>query len=222
MRYRYLIQKVTEHKCKKIMEVGTHQAYHAIQMVQYSSKIDGRTDNIDYYGFDLFESYEKDESSGNVKIPFDIEKVRELMHSSGQYLNGPHKVKNGYNNTGLTLDKNNIHLYKGDTRKTIPNFVSSNPDLKMDLIYIDGGHSIENIQTDWDNVQPLIDEHTVIIFDDYNKPQLGWGCNTTVDGLSLEDWNVEVLSNCDSWNDGRTTCFVLVEKKEKLWWEDKK
>ena len=205
MRYRYLVKKVTEHKCKKIMEIGTHQGYHSVQMIQYSALLDNRTDNIDYYGFDFFKPYEIDVNSGDVKIPFDIEKVRSILKSGGQYANrGAYAYKN------LILDEKNIHLYKGDTRQTIPEFVSSNPDLKMDLIFIDGGHSIENIQTDWNNIQPLIDESTVIIFDDYNKPELDWGCNTIVNNLNLNDWNVEVLPECD-WE---RTYFVLVEKKK--------
>jgi hypothetical protein len=53
----------------------------------------------------------------------------------------------------------------------------------MDLIFIDGGHRLETVWSDWLGVQPLLDENTLVRFDDYwNREQAG--CKTLVDGTS--------------------------------------
>ena len=84
--------------------------------------------------------------------------------------------------------------------------------MKMDMIFIDGGHGWENIQTDWDNVQPLIHEKTVIVFDDYWLPELNWGSNRIVDNLDMEKWDVEVMPLSDSCDWEGRPCKLHVVK----------
>ena len=60
-----------------------------------------------------------------------------------------------------------VELVKGWTHETLPEYAHAHPDYKADLIFIDGGHSIETIQSDWDNVQSFISKDSVVIFDDY-------------------------------------------------------
>jgi hypothetical protein len=42
---------------------------------------------------------------------------------------------------------------------------------KMDLVFIDGGHSTETVATDWENVKDLLHEKSIVFFDDYPN----WG-----------------------------------------------
>ena len=172
MRYAYLSQIIKENKSKKILEVGTYTGYHSLEMINASISVGNDKNDIHYYGFDLFESYTPDESVGDTKVPPSLEEVKSKLEVSDV----------------------NIHLYKGDTRETIPEFTKSHSDLKMDFIYIDGGHSFENIETDWNNVQPLINARTTIIFDDYNEytnaTPATWGCNRVINNLDESSWNV--------------------------------
>ena len=59
-----------------------------------------------------------------------------------------------------------IHLFKGDSKKILPNWIRRLP--KMDFVYIDGGHDYETVSPDWKNVQRLRHPRTIVVFDDFN------------------------------------------------------
>jgi predicted O-methyltransferase YrrM len=72
----------------------------------------------------------------------------------------------------------------------------------MDFIFIDGGHSFETIQSDWDNVKHRMHDETVVVFDDYwTGPALTdpvysqGGCQRLID--SLTGYQVEILEPTD-------------------------
>ena len=77
----------------------------------------------------------------------------------------------------------NVKLFKGFTYKTLPTF-----NKKIDLIFIDGGHSIKTIANDWYYVKKMMHKNTNVIFDDYyssNKRIIKkFGCNNIVNQLS--------------------------------------
>lgn len=66
------------------------------------------------------------------------------------------------------LSKNfrNIHYIKGDSEKTLPNFVCSS---KFDVIHVDGNHSVEKARKDLVNCRRFSHKDTIIIFDDCNR-----------------------------------------------------
>jgi predicted O-methyltransferase YrrM len=57
-------------------------------------------------------------------------------------------------------------LICGDSRKTVPEFKASNPDLRFDLVFIDGGHDYEVPKADLLNMRELASEGTAVILDD--------------------------------------------------------
>ena len=173
-RYDYLPQFTGQYKCQNIMEIGVWSGQTGRNMV-VSAQNSGVI-GVSYHGFDLFEEFIVDEENGDTKVPPPFEEVRDRLNVAGVFSN----------------------LYKGDSKVTVPKFIEENPNLKMDLIFIDGGHSLENIKTDWNNVQPLIYEKTVIVFDDYWLPELSWGSNQIVNNLDNKKWDVEVLPNYDN------------------------
>ena len=59
---------------------------------------------------------------------------------------------------------------------------------KMDLVFIDGGHSQETVASDWMNVQDLL-HATSVVFDDY--PNFGIGL--VVDAIDREHWDVRIM-----------------------------
>ncbi len=175
VRYQYLPELVIEHRCKKIMEVGVWNGGTANHMISAAVSFDDRADNVYYYGFDLFDEFVVNEETGDVKIPPPIDDVWNMVNVPGTIAD----------------------LIKGDSRETVPNFVENYTD-KMDMIFIDGGHGEDVIEADWNNVQPLIDKNTVIVFDDYWLPEHGWGCNKAVSELNRDVWDVEVMPKTDS------------------------
>ena len=87
------------------------------------------------------------------------------------------------------------HLLKmGNTKKTLPKF---QPDRPIDFVFIDGGHSVETIQSDWDNIKKLMHKDTVVIFDDYYEDTAETGCQTTISSLGNK-YFVEKISAPDS------------------------
>lgn len=57
-------------------------------------------------------------------------------------------------------------LIIGDSTQTIPLYIKDHPEKKFDLIYIDGGHSVEVAYADLMNCKKLAHEKTIVIMDD--------------------------------------------------------
>ena len=101
-----------------------------------------------------------------------------------------------------------ITLFKGDSAVTIPGAYKDLNYQKYDLIFIDGGHREDTLRLDWENVQELIHDETVIVFDDYyyDRPDelKGYGCNNVVESLG-EGWEVNhlnpITSHENPWGD---------------------
>ena len=104
------------------------------------------TKSLSYYGFDLFEKIQMS------KINLELSK-QPLSRTQLQK-----KLLNKFKDV-------KINLIQGDTKKTLKNF--SKKKKKIDFVFIDGGHSIQTIQSDWNNVKNFISEKSVVIFDDY-------------------------------------------------------
>ena len=114
-----------------------------------------------YYGFDLFElaTAQTDKHEMNVKAHNVCRDVQKML--------GPRAT-----------------LFRGNTNDTLPLFNE-----KIDFAWIDGGHSIATIASDWANVQRLLLPDAEVYFDDYFTGPIDtkkWGCNQCVEQLKYE------------------------------------
>lgn len=141
-RYKYLFKLILNQKPKTILEIGVYKGKRSIEMVDLAQCLNKQ---IIFYGFDLFEEITKR------KIKDELSKN---PLSKDQILN---KLK-------YLFPKAKINLIKGNTIKTLKNF---NIKKKIDFIFIDGGHSINTIKNDWQNVKKLIHKNSLVVFDDY-------------------------------------------------------
>jgi FkbM family methyltransferase len=182
------------HPCRYIMDIGTHDGKNAIQMIKAAaSKVPEA--EISYYGFDLFEDitpavWNHEFSPSNV---YDVSMVQSIIE------------------TGTSAK---VKLFKGDTKKTLP-IMDQLP--SMDLIYIDGGHSMETIRNDWYYASKLMKPSTVVIFDDY-YPELPFlGCKFLLDEIDKMKYDTEILPFFDDypkeWGRLRTQ-LLAVQLKE--------
>ena len=69
-------------------------------------------------------------------------------------------------------------LITGDSRETVPAFARSNPDLRFDLIFIDGGHEYEAARADIVNMRTLSSRNTAVVMDDL-VPWQSYGAGPT-------------------------------------------
>lgn len=65
-------------------------------------------------------------------------------------------------------------LINGDSTKTVPEYHSEHPDLKFDLVFIDGGHDYDVAKSDVANMRLFCGENTAVVMDDLT-PWLSWG-----------------------------------------------
>jgi predicted O-methyltransferase YrrM len=122
-----------------------------------------------YYGFDLFEdaTAETDRDEKNVKPHYYMDRVEDKL-------------------TGF-----DVRLYRGNTRDTLATFNE-----QVDFVWIDGGHSVETIRSDWENIKRCLAPGAWVFFDDYYSGPIDttrYGCNEVVkdlthDVLPMADW----------------------------------
>ena len=196
MRYDYLFEYVQKYKAKTIMEIGTWNGVNSTQMIQTAQNIHN-SEEVVYYGFDLWDDMDEDTFKHEVsKWPPSYRKVEEKLNSTGAA----------------------IHLYKGNTLQTLPAFINNNSDINIDLIFMDGGHSFDTIQSDWDSIRKIMKEHTVLLMDDYlvypDDTEPSWGCNRTVKSIDRSIWNVNILPRDDFIN-GKSFHIVEVTKRKR-------
>lgn len=187
LRYTNLFVEIEKCKPEVILEVGTWNGEHASQMIHEALKHQGR---VHYIGFDLFEEISKEwiacENSKKEKANF-LDVLGKLEKINGA----------------------NIRLVVGNTRETIRHI----PGQPVDFIFIDGGHSLETIESDWRNLQKFITIKTVIILDDYYPNDNSKGCRKLVHGLSLDKWNIEWLEPVDEFENNFKVQMIKVMMK---------
>jgi hypothetical protein len=176
-RYVNLFRTIYERDVRSIVEIGTWNGVHAEQMIRTAS---ARADigSIRYRGFDLFEDLTEEQFKQEFsKRPPSYQQVVERLQATGA----------------------DVALIRGNTRDTLPR--SGDILRAADLVFIDGGHSIETITADWNAVRAAMGPRTTVIFDDYYAdpaPELnGLGCQSVIDALDRKTYEVEVLEPTD-------------------------
>ena len=167
-RYDQLYKELVNMKARRFLEIGVNDGTNAVRLAKALQAVGV---DAEYFGLDLFE-YQKNESflrEFSLRVP--------SMETVESYLKR-HGIKKPT-------------LIAGDSTKVLPEVVPTFP--KMDGIFIDGGHSYETVLSDWNNVQPLIDKHTVVFFDDYPN----WGIKPVVDQIDRSKWDVQILPTSD-------------------------
>ncbi len=174
--YAPLFKYLQTHQCRNIMETGTYDGQNAEVMIQ-SAAVRVPEQEIHYYGFDLFdqmtpELIEKEFSFP--KPPPPLDEVQAVLNAN---------------------TRASVTLFQGNTRETLRK--AHLP--KMDLIYIDCGHSIETIRKEWLYASRLMSEKTVVFFDDF-FPELPFvGCKFLSVELDKERYDVQVLPEFDDY-----------------------
>lgn len=183
-RYRRLLAAAEALNPRIIIEIGVYTGLRGIEMIEAASQGRGGA-GIAYHGFDLFDLMDDGILAQELsKRPDPMPEVRARLEATGA----------------------EVSLHKGWSHDTLPAFAAANPDLRADLIFIDGGHAIETIHKDWDNVAQLLAPGGAALFDDYyvDCPHLTdrFGCNTLMESLDPAVWSWTLHPEVDRFTHG--------------------
>ncbi len=161
---------------RRILEIGIWTGDRALTMLRVAKWRSSATD-IHYYGCDLFEQMTSAKfSDEKSKWPLPQDEVMARLKPTQAH----------------------IHILAGDTMNTLPKLVRE--EAPMDFIFIDGGHSLETIASDWLWVSRLMHKGTVVVFDDYWIGRTDAGCKVTVDNIDRTKYHVSLLPIVDSFS----------------------
>jgi hypothetical protein len=204
-RVEQLYQAILENRCRSLIEIGVHRGNRARRFLRTAAK---KRKSVVYHGFDLFglftEEVRRRESSPTPLTRAAVEAhleelVQELAAREGD-------------------DRREIRytLHEGFTHDTLPAFLRAEPDFRADFIFIDGGHSIETIASDWSYCSRMVRPGGLIFLDDYYESEehtRRYGCNQLVASLQGDPgWEVTVLPIADPSPRGITNRIVRVER----------
>jgi predicted O-methyltransferase YrrM len=183
-RYGQLLQCLLALRPRCILEIGVFNGRNAVDMIRAGGRTAHQAAQLRYIGFDLFEDmtlevHEKEFS----KYPLSRKKISDILSQYNQ----------------------NHELIQGYTQDTLLEFHQSPYSRSVDFVFIDGGHSEETIESDWNNVAELMSSRTVVIFDDFYLDKAreldGLGCNSLVERLTQDRrYLVEMMPVSDSFD----------------------
>jgi hypothetical protein len=168
-RYDHLLEVFRRRNPASMIEIGVWRGDRTMQFLAQDTTLRR------YVGFDLFEGMTdgvyQAESMGNC-----------LPHSEAwvkQRIDPAAKAR------GCS-----VQLVAGSTTATLTEFAERHTG-EFDFIYIDGGHSLETIASDWAASRRLLSREGIAVFDDYYLNDTSRGAKPLIDGL-LADPDYEV------------------------------
>ncbi len=161
-RYEFLMLLVEYLQPVSFLEVGTWKG-------ERSSWIARKLPGLErFVGFDFFESGTEQE------------------HIAEKTINCQHAAKQAVRDLIMSRSANkdlNLELVEGNTQVTLPAFLEAGNAKAFDFVFMDGGHSLETIASDWKYCSQLVKDDGVVVLDDYHFHHFDFGCRPLVDSL---------------------------------------
>jgi hypothetical protein len=86
-----------------------------------------------------------------------------------------------------------IKLCYGDSYFNLPIYIKENPNIKFDLIHIDGSHEPEIVNSDFESAKKLSTKDSVIVFDDFNAKPINRLITSKIEASEIEPVNYKAL-----------------------------
>jgi predicted O-methyltransferase YrrM len=179
---------------KNYLEIGVHNGGSMSLLLTNKN-----SENI--YGIDLFEDiYDINKHLNSEKFNTYQYFKRDNL-SMIRTLNNIEKIKNIYNNNS------NIELIKGNSYydETEENFKNTLNNKELDLLFIDGDHTIDGVNNDYERYQKYVKKGGYIIFDDYHHPIIKEYC----DKLIQENSSIKLITKFKSFNSDAIDLLVI-------------
>ena len=156
------------------LEVGTFNGVRAANLLDYFLSY-GANRTASYIGFDLFEDMTPDMSKAEFSkstLPLSTDEVQRVFANTlGKKYGGRFK---------------GAQLFKGNTQETLKAWKENSASIKPNFIFIDGGHSLETIASDFKNLEHLIATENTFLMDDYYVNRTDFGCRPLVEQINRE------------------------------------
>ncbi len=111
-------------------------------------------------------------------------------------------------------------LLIGDSTLVVPQFSKDNPQVKFDIIFIDGGHEYETAMADLLNCKALAHENTIVIMDDVseltNDKDTSWAIGPTRVWKELVQQRVIQEMGHETYNWGRGMSWGVYHSPTKI------
>lgn len=176
-REEHLLDLIDLHRPSSLTEIGIAHGHGAVRMIQRAAQYHTA---ITYHGFDLFAEGLTDEIRNR---EFQVgQKTMAFAEAQAKFA----ALADELRKRGVDLT---IHLYPGPTSKTLLDSAAASA-LAADLVYLDGGHSVGTIRSDYQAL--LKGGAKVICLDDFihhRDPAFlaHYGCNAVVQELTPYD-----------------------------------
>ncbi len=187
-RYEHLLNVLKEVQPERVIEIGVWRGDRAEKFLEQVPSI------RKYVGFDLFEEmtdekFEQEKMGNCVFEQMDavLKRLERFKHVT-------------------------VEMIKGDTTISLPAYVAKKE--QFDLIFIDGGHSVETIHNDWFYAEQMLAPDGVVVFDDYYLNDDTRGARALVDYL-MKNKSLEVrfLPVIESIVEGLQITMAVVKKR---------
>ena len=180
-----LLEQIEKYKPKNFLEVGVFQGVTSRNICEKLNLINNG--NFLFYGIDIFE--DTNNSIDNKEMTIKHNKLSNpLKHLIFNIIlkKDLFSIESVYE--FLNKFKDNIHLYKGFSDTQLPKVDLS----KIDMIFLDGGHSYETVSSDLSLILKEIKKGKIIICDDYD--QTSYGVKKAVDELQNRVSEIQELN----------------------------
>ena len=180
-----LLEQIEKYKPKNFLEVGVFQGVTSRNICEKLNLINNG--NFFFYGIDIFE--DTNNSIDNKEMTIKHNKLSNpLKHLIFNIIlkKDLFSIESVYE--FLNKFKDNIHLYKGFSDTQLPKVDLS----KIDMIFLDGGHSYETVSSDLSLILKEIKKGKIIICDDYD--QTSYGVKKAVDELQNRVSEIQELN----------------------------
>ena len=202
-RYRNLLEQIDTRQPRFIFEFGTWKGYTAVRMVKQALQY--RSD-VHYFGIDMFEHITVEEAKWQNHT-----KNLAIKRDTIAYLDQEIGVER--HSVAIGASK---QIFRKMRRKILKEIFFTH---HVDFIFIDGGHAVETITHDWLAAESIMDENTVVIFDDYYRDITDIGAFTVIEyAIDRRLFNIEYLLPIEQFTmvDGRPQPTQMVKVTRNL------
>ena len=180
-----LLDQIETYKPKNFLEVGVFQGVTSRNVCEKLYEIN--KDDFSFYGIDIFE--DTNTNIDNLEL---TTKHNKISNPFKHFIFNVILKKNLFSVNSiydfLKKFKNNIYLKKGFSEVELLKIEMS----KIDMIFLDGGHSSETVKNDLSIILKNIKKNKIIICDDYN--QVDYGVKKAVDEISKNVSEIKILN----------------------------